>query len=177
MASTDIEGAYVLARSTKHPWYRCQSLAKIAEHANGEFLNRVLNESFESAMACHDENRRTSVACWSIRAALSRREVELAKCFLDGCSIQLSMDQDPISRWCAASVLNTIKKHEDLLNSFFEAFCVATREGHGWRVERTIKYLRNDIDVQSDQRYIDYLDRRKAGIENWKMVHKAGKNS
>lgn len=176
MASIDIDGAYAIAISIVHPWYRCQSLSQVAEHAESTLRDKALRESFESAMACHDENRRVSVACWPIRVALNQGELGLATRFLAGCVYQLNLDEDPISRWCATGVLNTIKKNNNLRHSFFDAFRHATREGHGWKVERAIKYLANDGDVQMDQRYIDYLHYRKAGIDEWKMANSERKS-
>jgi len=173
---SNISDAYLTAKSIKHPWYRCQALAKVAEHANATLAKEALSKSFESAMMCHDENRKVSVACWPIQVALDSGYDSMAKLFLDSCISQLNIDKDPISRWCAVSVLDTIKRDNSLLRYFFNAFKNATREGHGWKVERSINSLIDDAYVQKDQRYIDYLKDRKAGIDEWKKTSKKDKN-
>jgi hypothetical protein len=135
----DFNHAYEVAKSIKYPWYRCQSLAEIAEHSNETYLDAILHESFNTAMMCHHENRRVEVACWPLRVAIQRGKWSLAKAFLEECIRQLNKDSDPISKWCATSILITIKQDLDFLVAFFDAFQSATSKGHGWRVERRIK--------------------------------------
>lgn len=173
----DIDQAYEVAKLIKHPWYRCQSLAKIAEYSNETFCVSILKESFSSAMMCHDENRRVEVACWPLRVAIKRKKNELAQFILQECVQQLGKDKHPVSRWCATSVLHTIKREKELTDLFFEAFKKATREGHGWLIERSIKYLLNDEDVQKHHRYIDHLRYRIAEIQRWKDEHQKQKSS
>jgi hypothetical protein len=168
LVDKDVEQAYGLAKTIKHPWYRCQSLAKVAEFSEHIKLRAMLQESFNSAMLCHDENRRVSVACWPLEVAIRRGEKDLAAMFLRRCEQQIKSDRDIISKWCSVRVLYTIKKDTDLLASFFDTFSSATSQGHGWRVEKRIKYLLSDVDVQKDQRYINHLHQRKGDIEKWK---------
>ncbi|MBI1424434.1 MAG: hypothetical protein GC149_13400 [Gammaproteobacteria bacterium] len=173
LADKDVDQAYAIAKSIKHPWYRCQALAKVAEYSSDTFSKNILQESFDSAMMCHDENRRVSVACWPLGVSLRLGKRDLTQRFLDECMRQLNMDNDPISRWCATQVLYAIKTDTAFLMHFFHTFQKATSQGHGWRVEKSIKYLLNDSDIDKDQRYIDYLHQRQAGIEKWKTAHKA----
>ena len=101
----------------------------------------------------------------------------MAESFLSQCIYQINLDSDPISRGCATSVVHAIKKDTTFLSEFFDTFRSTTSKGHGWRVERSIRHLINDKDVQKDQRYIEYLHQRKAGIEKWKKEHRAQKSS
>lgn len=173
----DLDRAYKEAKTIKHPWYKCQSLSMVAQFADETKLSTLLQESFNSAMDCHDENRRVSVACWPIEVAIERGRKELAKKFLAQCALQLEKDHHPISRWCAVSVIHVIKFDSELLGLFFEDFRKATSHGHGWKVERAIENLLRDDRVKIDQRYIDYLLQRKAGIERWKSENKANQKS
>ena len=168
MVAKDIAHAYELAKTIKHPWYRCQALARVAEFSTKTSLKMILQESFDSAMNCHDQNRRVSVACWPLSIAIKNSLKGLANSFLEQCIKQISQEMDPISKWCAASVVHTVKADSDLLKSFYSTFVNATSKGHGWRVEREIKAMLSDQHIQSDKRYISYLLDRQEAIAKWK---------
>jgi hypothetical protein len=72
----DISEAYRLAKSIVHPWYRCQALATVADNSTGASIRAILQESYDSAMDCHDPNRRVSVACWPMNCA----QEQLTRC-------------------------------------------------------------------------------------------------
>jgi hypothetical protein len=177
LVDKDLVRAYITAKMIRHPWYRCQSLANVAEYVERGRLETILRESFDSAMLCHDENRRVSVSCWPLAVALKRGEREMAASFLAQIKSQIESDKDIISRWCATSVLHTIKTDTGMLDSFFSTFLYATSQGHGWKVERSIRSIINDADIQKDQRYIDHLLNRQAEIEQWKSEHRACKST
>lgn len=172
LVMTDIEHACEVAKSIVHPWYRCQSLAKIAEHTNRTRLAYILRESFASALNCHDENRRIEVACWPLNVAIKKGEEALAEFMLEECMEQLSRDHDPISAWCAVSVLHTIKSDKKLVDIFCDAFIRATSKGHGWKVERNINNLLSDPFVVQYPKYTEHLNRRLTEIQNWKREHR-----
>jgi len=119
-------------------------------------------------MSCYDQNRRVSVACWPLRLAIKNDLSDLASSFLEQCVSQINQGMDPISKWCAASVVHTIKTDRALLKSFYNTFLNATSEGHGWRVEREIKLMLSDPDIKKDKDYISYLVDRQLAIESWK---------
>lgn len=168
VVNEDIKAAYELARTIKHPWYRCQALAKVSEYSSKSFTERILQESFNSAMLCHDENRQVSVACWPLGVAIQRHLSGLAKSFLVRCIEQVNQEIDPISKWCAASVVQTVKSNPDLLKLFYHTFVSATSRGHGWRVEREIKQLLSDPEIRKDESYVSYLLNRQLEIQTWK---------
>jgi hypothetical protein len=171
MVKSDIDQAHKIAKSIEHPWYRCQALAEVADQSDKANINALLQESFESAMRCRDQNRRVNVACWPLRVALKNNLRDLCQLFLDKCAEQITQDMDPISKWCAVSVVHTIKKDNGLLEKFYSTFEEATSAGHGWRVEREIKYMLNDPDIQKDARYIAHLSERQSAIVAWKVAH------
>lgn len=173
----DIVYAYKLAKSIRHPWYRCQALAEVASLSDKNRIVSILSESMNSAMECHDQNRRVTVACWPLHIALKNKQTDLAKIFLKQCISQINQEMDPISKWCAASVVHSIKSDIDLLNKFYITFVNATSKGHGWRVEREIKYLLSDKNIKKDKRYISYLTERQDAIMNWKINNKKRKSS
>ncbi|WP_196161325.1 hypothetical protein [Reinekea sp. G2M2-21] len=171
LVESDFNQAYKVARSIRHPWYKCQSLSKVSEFASSSSIESLLLESFDSAMKCHDENRRVSVACWPIKVSLHSGKTSLAKAFLDECISQLNSDKDPVSRWCAVSVVNTIKSDLKVLEYFYDTLESVTSKGHGWRIERSINQLLSDPEVQKDKRYIKYLTKRLVTINSWKKAN------
>ena len=163
--------AYKIAKSIKHPWYKCQALSSVAEKSSKASIDSILEQAFSSAMQCHDQNRRVTVACWPLWVAIKNDRTKLISGFLKQCTIQINQEMDPLSKWCVCDVLYRIKAKPNLLNDFFETFKSATSKGHGWRIERMIKSLLGDEDIQSDSRYIKHLEGRKREIEEWKQNH------
>ncbi len=171
LLESDISQAYKTAQAIRHPWYRCQALAIVAEKIPKNSKQKLLLESLASAKECHDENRRVSVACWPLNVAISDEIRPVTNEILTFVSEQLSYDTDPISMWCAVSVLWTIRNNDDLLDRFFPVFKKATSKGHGWRVERDIKNLLSDPAIQKEVRYVNYLMARQLGISRWKTEY------
>jgi hypothetical protein len=171
-AKHDLESAYTLAKSIEHPWYRCQALAQVAEFSPPSTIHAILEESFNSAMKCHDENRRISVACRPLSVALNHDLIHLASTFLLTCTSQLDHGMDPLSKWCAVTVLHTIKNNASFLDKFYDAFVRATAQGYGWRVERDIDYLLSDPIIQNHRHYKHHLETRKNSLLTWKADRK-----
>lgn len=170
----DLESAHKLATSIKHPWYRCQALAEVADKSPINKIDSILEQAFSSAMQCHDQNRRVTVACWPLRTSIKHDRNKLASLFLKQCIGQIDQEMDPLSKWCAVDVLYTIKSNSYFLNIFFDTFKGATSKGHGWRVERMINFMLSNEDIQSDPRYIEHLEYRKKEIAEWKQCHGKG---
>ncbi|XZG71279.1 hypothetical protein ACTSKR_05270 [Chitinibacteraceae bacterium HSL-7] len=163
--------AYEIAKSIKHPWYKCQALSAVADKTSNTSIDSILEQAFNSAMQCHDQNRRVTVACWPLWVAIRHDRTKLISGFLKQCTIQINQEMDPLSKWCACDVLCTIKSKPNLLNDFYDTFASATTKGHGWRIERMIKFLLSDKDIQSDPRYITHLEIRQNQIAAWKQKH------
>jgi hypothetical protein len=163
--------AYEIAKTIKHPWYKCQALSSVADKSPKTSIDSILEQAFNSAMQCHDQNRRVTVACWPLWVAIKHDRTKLISGFLKQCTIQINQDMDPLSKWCACDVLYRIKAKPNLLNDFLDTFTSATSKGHGWRIERIIKFLLSDEDIQSDSRYIEHLKIRQKQINEWKQNH------
>jgi len=160
-----------VALKIPHPWYRCQSLTTVAEHRPRE-CEAILRKALSAAKECHDENRRVVVACWPLHAALQAKCKTLATEILRYCEGQLAKDDHPISRWQAAfRVLCSVREVPHLARSFFPAFRKATACGHGWRVERYLRFLSQDVVINGYSSYRTYVEQRVAGILEWKASH------
>ncbi|QZA82275.1 hypothetical protein [Deefgea piscis] len=167
IVSQDIDAAYLLAKSIRHPWYRCQALSAVAEKASDFSINKILSESFQSAMMCHDSNRRVCVACRPLLVAINRNREKLMNEFLHQCMKEINSPMDPLSKWCSVDVLIVIKKKQSLLDLFIKTFIKSTSKGYGWRVIRAIKILQADDDINKDFRYISHLEKRLNEIQAW----------
>lgn len=64
--------AWHCASGIKLPWYRAQSLAKVAFHAPERNWLAVLRESWEAVWACDEPYKRVAVAAWPARAEIER---------------------------------------------------------------------------------------------------------
>jgi hypothetical protein len=167
LVSQDIDAAYLLANSIRHPWYRSQALSAVAEKSSDSSINKILIESFQSAMMCHDTNRRVCVACWPLRVAIQRNREKLTNDFLHQCIQEIESPMDPLSKWCSTDVLFVIKKEQSLLDLFIGAFIQSTSKGYGWRIVRAIKMILVDADINKDSRYISRLEKRLNEILAW----------
>lgn len=172
LAKSNPPEALQIARTITHPWYRCQALCSVAGYQPKQAAEATLMEAIVSAAECHDVNRRVEVACWPLETALAIENKLVAKQAIALCKHELAKESDPISKWAAFSVTYRIRHHPELLDDFYPTFVSATKEGHGWRVERMIAILLDDADVRKNTNYINYLEARRAAIMSWKKNKK-----
>ncbi|QOY23420.1 hypothetical protein FYK61_19850 [Xanthomonas citri] len=66
MAPDDPDGAAVIARKIKHPWYRCQALSRAAEFSSGAKRTALLKVAIEAAHEQSEPNPIVTVACWPV---------------------------------------------------------------------------------------------------------------
>ncbi|CDF63261.1 Conserved hypothetical protein [Xanthomonas citri pv. fuscans] len=66
MAPDDPDGAAVIARKIKHPWYRCQALSRAAEFSSGAKRTALLKAAIEAAHEQSEPNPIVTVACWPV---------------------------------------------------------------------------------------------------------------
>jgi hypothetical protein len=171
LVTSDIKHAYKLGKSITHPWYKCQALAYIAEHSSNHLIKQILEESFNSAMLCHDPNRRVTVACWPLKIAIENDLKQHIEDFMVKITAQINQNMDPLSKWCASDIVFTIKSNQNLLDNFFDTFSQATSIGYGWQVERMIKFMLADKEIQKNEKYIAHLQSRQKSIRQWKYAH------
>ena len=77
LAATDPQAALERARTIAHPWYRCQSLAAVAERLQGRQQRSVLSAALAAAKEQREPNRVVTVASWPI-AVLAKVDPPLA---------------------------------------------------------------------------------------------------
>ncbi len=137
LAAADYDQALAVARSIDSPWYRCQSLAYVAEWQPDRVAAlAVLDEAFDAAGRHHDVNRIVSVASWPLRP-LARLAPELADARLTWLLQVAATEPHNLRRadalvWVAAAVAEVAELKARAVPPLLEALL----GGHGWRIER-----------------------------------------
>lgn len=140
LAQTNPREALKVARSIRHPWYRCQALSSVASFwgTKAQKLD-VLEEAFAAAREQSEINRIVSVSAWPLRvmlhvcvdgvAAHLRRLVKLA-------------DEEPHTLRRADALLmlaDAVRNEPALLALVGPSWVNALLHGHGWRIDRLIR--------------------------------------
>lgn len=134
--------ALKIARSTQHPWYRCQSLSIVAKHIKDNNLKlMILNESLAVAQTQEEINRIVTVSSWPLEI-LASIHLEEAKKYLNQLILQAEGEPHPIRRTDAIFTLFlAVKAFPDLLNVVIPPLVKTILSGHGWKIDRKIRFL------------------------------------
>jgi hypothetical protein len=138
--------ALAVARGIKHPWYRCQALAFVAEAVNARFdAVLILDEALAAAHEQVEPNRVVTVATWPLRLLLdlspqaAAREVES----LIGIALR---EEHGLRRLDALdALLATVVQHPALRAQVAHHYLQTARDSHGWRTERIVGFRAQHI--------------------------------
>jgi hypothetical protein len=133
--------ALKVARAIAHPWYRCQSLAKVAEHTktSAERL-KLLREALETAHMEEDINRVVTVASWPLRVMAPAAPNETRK-HLSELVAHANQEPHTLRRSDALMALAyAVNPNEELLKMVLPSLIKALLAGHGWRIDRLIRF-------------------------------------
>ena len=156
LASRSIERAIAVARTIKHPWYRCQSLTNAAEaHPERVAAIRLVEEAFEAAEEQSEINRIVTVAAWPLRAAV-KLAPELAQRKLSQLIALAATEPHGLRRADALSaVLYAVSESPQLKAQALPLLVDTVTSAYGWRIERLIAGIA--VLVQHD--HPEYLSR------------------
>lgn len=141
LSLTDPRKALEVARSIRHPWYRCQALSKVAEVWGTQSQKiELLEEALAAAAEQSEINRIVSVSAWPMQVMVGvapdavaghlRRLVPLA-------------DQEPhtVRRADALSMLAfAVRQDSTLFAEVIPSLVTALLTGRGWRIDRLIRH-------------------------------------
>ncbi len=146
LALTDPREALELARAIKHPWYRCQSLAKVADYYSTKKQRlEILREALNAAQTQKDINRVVSVSAWPRRIMAPFAVDEVAK-HLNLLVKQANSETHSLRRADALFVLaNAVEDDLTLLTMIMPSLVRALFDGHGWRIDRLIRRTVNMV--------------------------------
>jgi hypothetical protein len=140
MAPSDPDGALKVARTIRHPWYRCQALSFVAEHTSTIPKKlKLLSEAFETARMQEEINRAVTVSAWPLRV-LVPLDASQAKERLIELVAQADKELHSLRRADALYSLATAATgHETLISLVEPSLVRALLEGRGWRIDRLIR--------------------------------------
>lgn len=142
LARTDASRALRIARAIRHPWYRCQALASIAEAmAASAGRDDVLSEAVDAAFEQDEPNRVACAASWPLRAmvrsahAQTRRVVER---LLDA----IAREPHGLRRLDGlAAIIGPLLAVPELRAKAWRPFVQAAEASRGWRTERIVAWM------------------------------------
>jgi hypothetical protein len=139
LSLTNPQEALRVARAIRHPWYRCQSLSKVAEHW-GTKAQRValLEEALAAAEEQLEINRVVTVSAWPL-AVMVRIAADGTPEHLQRLIHLAGREAHSLRRADALyAVANAIRENPSLLAVVVPALMEALLRGRGWRIDRLI---------------------------------------
>jgi hypothetical protein len=131
--------ALKIARTIRHPWYRCQALSMVAEHGgNAAQRKDVLVESLRSAEEQTQINRIVTVASWPLRVMTSI-DIDAVPQHL-GRFVEVA-NQEPHSLRRADSLFalaDAVSASTELLILVIPSLVDALLLSYGWKTDRLI---------------------------------------
>lgn len=141
MLAYDRPGALKLARAIRHPWYRCQALAAVAEEeASARVRNALLLEAVAAAYEESEPNRIVSVATWPLRHLL-KSNLPQAELLLPRLLATIADEPHGLRKLDGiARILHAVLPVAPLREHVLPTFEAAARASEGWRTQRIIAY-------------------------------------
>lgn len=141
LAPADPREALKVARAIRHPWYRCQSLAKVAEHwGTKQQRMAVLIEALESAQTQSEINRVVTVSAWPLRVMAPLEEGTAA---IHLVRLVKLADNEPHSLRRAdalSAIAHSVQGRPSLLMLVVPSLVRALLQGYGWRIDRLTQW-------------------------------------
>jgi hypothetical protein len=129
------------ARGIRHPWYRCQALAMVAEsETDPGTRNELLDESLAAAHEASEPNRVVTVATWPLKQLIHTNPAiayDVVRRLLD----TISQEPHGLRKLDGiAWVLRTVNCIPTLREHVLPPFLSAAAASAGWRTERIVAY-------------------------------------
>lgn len=139
MASDDPKAAAEAAHRIRHPWYRCQALARVAELSSGPVRYKLLEAAFSAAKEQREPNRIVTVSSWPLRVladSSSEGAAQVARFLVD----VAETEPHNLRRAHALQALaGAAAGHPALLSLIVPALASAILGGGGPRIDRVIR--------------------------------------
>lgn len=135
IASGDVREALAVANAIEHPWYRCQSVAEVAEVLPEDEARPVIAKALRAAHEEAEPNRIVTVAAWPI-GVMARRGLEAGG---EVEKLLAIIDTEPHSLRRAHALFMlfaSVFPDATLRERVLAALVASLRVSHGWRAER-----------------------------------------
>jgi hypothetical protein len=137
LASDSAKKALALARTIKHPWYRCQAITSVVEK-NRSFHGAValLNEALDAAYSQNEPNRVASVSFWPLVLLAKLDPLNAAEhtSRLLGIIANEHHGLRRLDGLCA--ILNAVASVPELREQVLSPLLETAEVSSGWRTER-----------------------------------------
>ncbi len=140
LSLSDPREALKVARAIRHPWYRCQSLSKVAEHWGTQVQKlELLEEALADAQMQEEINRVVTVSAWPLRVMVGiAREAVVPHLHR---LVDLSSAEGHTLRRADGlyEVGSAVRDDPALLAVVVPSLVQALVGGRGWRIDRLIR--------------------------------------
>lgn len=160
LAGTDPRAALTAARANPHPWYRCQSLARVAaEIADESKATSILREALAAAREQEEPNRIVSVSAWPISILVRRSLCDVSHIVGELLAI-IGREPNPVRRGDALlMLLEAVIRDRSLRRTVLEPLLQACAEGRGWKSRRTLQFAALALAVEDPEAALDVARR------------------
>lgn len=139
MAPNDPNEAAAAARRIKHPWYRCQALARAAEFSSGRKRSQLIQASIQAAQEQDEPNRVVTVSSWPVRVLAEVSPTQAADLIRQLVSVAETEPHNLRRAHALQSLAFSVSNRPELLGLVVPAMATAILGGGGPRIERVIR--------------------------------------
>ena len=141
LARTDVPSALAIARAIRHPWYRCQALASVADAMSAPARDAALTEAVEAAFQQLEPNRVACAASWPLRVMVRCGHAGVRR--LVGRLLDvLATEEHGLRRLDGlAAVIGPLLAIPELRTLAWPSFMATADASTGWRTERIVSWM------------------------------------
>ena len=156
LVTHDLDRAVREARQIEHPWYRCQSLARVAEEVrSNENAAKLLGEALAAAHAQTEPNRIVSVASWPV-GVMIRRDVAGVDAEVAKLLAIIAPEPNPIRKADALMLLfYAVFPRKPLRDEVLHRLLDTLHSARGWKARRLLQFTAEkmlDVSVEEAER-------------------------
>jgi len=178
LALAEPKEALKVARKICHPWYRCQSLTKVAEHWGSKSQRMaILIEALESAQLQPEINRIVTVSAWPLRLMASL-EIDTTAAYLVQLVGQANEEPHGLRRADALfAVASRLENYPTLQALVAPSLTAALLQRHGGRVDRLIRFTVEILKDTIPESLSPLIAHHREGRKKQLLVASIGKES
>ncbi len=141
LVTNDLDRAVKEARKIEHPWYRCQSLARVAEEVrSNDNAAKLLREALAAAREQSEPNRIVSVAAWPV-GVMVRRDIAGVDAEVAKLLEVIAPEPNPIRKGDGLLLLlHAVFPRKPLRDEVLHRLLDSMRSARGWRARRILQY-------------------------------------
>jgi hypothetical protein len=142
LSRTDVRRALAVARAIRHPWYRCQALASVADAMSTPTArDAALTEAVEAAFQQLEPNRIACAGSWPLRVMVRHGHAGVRR--LVGRLLNvLEKEEHGLRRLDGlAAVIGPLLAIRELRTLAWPSFLAAADASTGWRTERIVSWM------------------------------------